>query len=485
MTSGDLVTGPFAGGTAGSAWDFDGTDDEAEASGNIFAGPPSEIAISWWSYSDVVRKQSFFGLGGFLSALPVTWDGNGAVRMYSNNSAERWVSGNGEVVAAAWQKFSFNYSTSRANYWEGYKDGALMTPVSNNAGAISTTGSVPTFSKQGLNFGFTGFDGKLADGRIRGSEHSADWVSTEYNNQSSPSTFYTASGVSGGSTTITGSGVVQAQSSTVSGTGEREVTGSGSPQAEAATVSGTGAREITTSGSVATGESTVSGTVDTFSPFAAALTAEDSSVSGTAERVVTGSGTVTADPAETAGTAARVSTSSGALEAGASDITANIGINIVAGTVTSSGSLSAGVSSTPSSEADRVVTSAGTPASGQASASGAASRVLIASGGLEAGDSEASGSTGNAGNISATGVLSSGDSSVSGAGSRGVNASGGLSSDNSEIGSTILRTVVVDIGTLSANDSRIGAIIALNGEIASRGGTKSIGISTGRPWHAA
>jgi len=77
--------------------------------------------------------------------------------------------------------------------------------------SYSDTSSTPVNGRlvigDAANLGRDGLDGQLSELRIRISALSDDWIATEYNNQSSPSTFYTASAVS--TSTITGSGVVQ------------------------------------------------------------------------------------------------------------------------------------------------------------------------------------------------------------------------------------------------------------------------------------
>jgi hypothetical protein len=91
---------------------------------------------------------------------------------------------------------------------------------------ISTAVSVEEWDTDALNTfeigGASGFvssnwDGQIAELRVYSGVLSQDWISTEYDNQSSPSTFYTVSAVGGGGATVTpyGSHLISRQFATI------------------------------------------------------------------------------------------------------------------------------------------------------------------------------------------------------------------------------------------------------------------------------
>jgi len=65
-----------------------------------------------------------------------------------------------------------------------------------------STSSTLSFGTRPSNLGTLNFDGILSESRLRDDELSATWISTEYNNQNSPSTFYTVTAVSSSTTSI-------------------------------------------------------------------------------------------------------------------------------------------------------------------------------------------------------------------------------------------------------------------------------------------
>ena len=69
-----------------------------------------------------------------------------------------------------------------------YVDGVLQT--SSGSGSINTTGASLALGTIPGALGIGNFQGSLDEVRVSSIDRSADWVATEYNNQSSPSTFY-------------------------------------------------------------------------------------------------------------------------------------------------------------------------------------------------------------------------------------------------------------------------------------------------------
>ena len=74
--------------------------------------------------------------------------------------------------------------TWKANDSQLYLDGVDKTSDS----TVNITDSTPTAHHAAYNTGY--FNGPLDEVRISNTSRSADWVTTEYKNQSAPSTFY-------------------------------------------------------------------------------------------------------------------------------------------------------------------------------------------------------------------------------------------------------------------------------------------------------
>ena len=74
-----------------------------------------------------------------------------------------------------------------------YVDGVSVASGTDTAGAgfpFNTGASGPYFGDESTNTGIPNFNGSVDEARISFTNRSADWITTEYNNQSSPGTFY-------------------------------------------------------------------------------------------------------------------------------------------------------------------------------------------------------------------------------------------------------------------------------------------------------
>src|SRR3989344_3606321 len=84
----------------------------------------------------------------------------------------------------------YDSSQLQASRWRIYINGTDQTNTSdtNSSGTIDTIGTTQTEIAEGN--GDLNFNGKIDEVKFSNSLRSADWIATEYNNQSSPSTFY-------------------------------------------------------------------------------------------------------------------------------------------------------------------------------------------------------------------------------------------------------------------------------------------------------
>jgi YD repeat-containing protein len=207
------TTGEIGGGAS-----FNGTSAVLSLSSDPVTSTP--LTISAW-------VNSTSGTGVFLSTLCDSgcsiWNGfylsaGASATEVSNNSFN---SSSGSASSNAWHYVVgvFASSTSRTVYIDG-------VPSTTN-----TANSTPAYTPNSLYIGAARhdgttdnyFSGKVDEPRISSAARSADWITTEYNNQSSPSTFYSidstadsgAPGITSLSPTTGGSGT----SITVSGAG--------------------------------------------------------------------------------------------------------------------------------------------------------------------------------------------------------------------------------------------------------------------------
>lgn len=142
--------------------------------------------------------------------------------------------------------------------------------------------------------------------------------------------------IEGGVAPITGTGVLDSQSATMSGTAERELTSTGALVSQSATMSGTAERELTGSGSLISQSSTMAGTATVGNAVtgSGALASQSSTMSGTAEIEKTSSGSLVSQSATMSGTAEVTKTGSGSLISQSATMSGTAEI-----TKTSSGSL--------------------------------------------------------------------------------------------------------------------------------------------------
>lgn len=192
MASGDLVAGQMEQGI-----DFDGTDDLIDHGSGSDFDITGDISIQRWAYHHSVSgdghrigKTAAWLIGIRSNKLEIlVW--STAVNVNNRNA-----SGGTTLSTNTWYKEDGVYDGSNLiTYIDGSQD---------RSG--SDTGSLATNSNsfvQGDASGGAKFDGVMDEIRIRASALSANWLSTEYNNQNSASTFYSTSDEqTGGAVTV-------------------------------------------------------------------------------------------------------------------------------------------------------------------------------------------------------------------------------------------------------------------------------------------
>jgi hypothetical protein len=184
MTSGDLVTGQIDGAT-----DFDGVNDTIIA-GNL--GSMSSFTVSFWEKSISGYPAFMDGADNFNNGFHLWGESNSPGALFA-----RVGDGSNAVnLSASGLNWKNSYGHNIVLVINGnddiqslYFDGVLRNSVS----ISSVTGTI-NLSNIKLGYGVGNslfFTGSLDEVRISNTARSAEWVSTEYNNQSNPSEFYT------------------------------------------------------------------------------------------------------------------------------------------------------------------------------------------------------------------------------------------------------------------------------------------------------
>jgi hypothetical protein len=178
MTSGDLVSA-----TVGNGIEWDGSDDAADMGFKISS---ANGTIEYWAKGGLTANDQIMGQNassdGFTGVGIQIFGGQPTLRIGSGGAAK--------VQAAAtlntWEQFAWTWSASAT---EAFK----------NASSVDTsTGGSPTSNTQNFflaAFNYSGgtvfeWDGILDEVRISATVRSDGWISTSYNNQNSPATFY-------------------------------------------------------------------------------------------------------------------------------------------------------------------------------------------------------------------------------------------------------------------------------------------------------
>lgn len=143
---------------------------------------PALFTVEAWIY-----PTSSGHIGGYFAgnpnALELRQQGSNHLEMLKESTASMGVS-TGTLTMSAWNHAVINYNSPAMSF---YIAGA----------AAGTASNAQTFTSTGYYIGAAGnsefFIGSIVEVRLSNSIRSADWITTSYNNQNSPSTFYSVS----------------------------------------------------------------------------------------------------------------------------------------------------------------------------------------------------------------------------------------------------------------------------------------------------
>jgi hypothetical protein len=190
MTSSDKVAGQIGNGT-----DFDGSDDYiSTADTSALSFTTLQTVCAWINMVDATpaNQMTIIGKGDLASSLEIN------LSVETNGKIRYWNSSDGTTT----QGLAYSSNTLGDNTWHqacsiynGSNYTVYLDAVAGTANAAS--GSIYD-SSEALNIGRYNasgweFDGKIDQVTVSNVARTAAWIVTEYNNQNSPSTFYSVS----------------------------------------------------------------------------------------------------------------------------------------------------------------------------------------------------------------------------------------------------------------------------------------------------
>jgi len=197
MTSGDVITGAFGGGTKGTAMSFDGDDFLDTNDGSALLPGTSDNTLTMWfkypSTASSVIYGSYRSSDGMSQQLSIFSGKMGDYYRSSAGSYKTRVSAT-TINSGTWYKIKTNwdYSAKTINiYLNGSLDQAGGYLY--NAGTVGNiTSTLDTYiGKRNLNGGVDAIAVIEDEVRIKkNSLDSAEWEETEYNNQNDEATFW-------------------------------------------------------------------------------------------------------------------------------------------------------------------------------------------------------------------------------------------------------------------------------------------------------
>jgi hypothetical protein len=180
---------------------FNGSNQDVESSSFPWTGT-SAVTVSFWNYvtSGEVQNSFAFTVGNSATTDPhrfsvaAPWGSSDIIWDYGINATGTGrVSANYTSYLGAWTYVTLVSTGSGNTYQAIYLNGAVAASASSSASSTVTgdliVGAYPYANQYGPPY----HNGSMDEFRISSVVRSASWILAEYNNQSSPSTFATAS----------------------------------------------------------------------------------------------------------------------------------------------------------------------------------------------------------------------------------------------------------------------------------------------------
>jgi len=189
------VSGGGATGQIGVATDFDGNDDRISVESDGSLSPTPSFTFQSWVNADDVSGSG--GDGNTIGTVDDTTSGSengwfmriddGEISFWVESDPNRFSLKTGTINTHTWYLVHGLFDTNESNEQKVYIDGSLSGEQSASYSESTTDLQIGSHANETQQF----LNGTVDEVRISGTPLSASWISTEYNNQSSPSTFWT------------------------------------------------------------------------------------------------------------------------------------------------------------------------------------------------------------------------------------------------------------------------------------------------------
>jgi biopolymer transport protein ExbB len=188
--NGSMVAGDLVAGKIGNAIDFDGSNDYIDCGADPSLDPNLDITVSAWIYSRAASGHIINRGGGWSDPGYSLFHLSNNIRIELQRSGEKDIVDN-SISINAWHYVALTYQYSTGTI-RCYIDGIEQSNTGNHTGPMGLPVENLNIGRKQKN-GFY-FNGIIDEGRVIHAFRNSDWITTEYNNQNSPSTFYTMSG---------------------------------------------------------------------------------------------------------------------------------------------------------------------------------------------------------------------------------------------------------------------------------------------------
>lgn len=192
--------GYTASGKLGRANSTNGTNQRFDSSGAMSLTNSGVYSWTLWAKSTNVNSYIFDHCSptGGNTRYMCYYDTTNKITTYFNGGAVS--SANNSISANTWHKITLVKTGANSTPGRFYLNGAHI----GNANSSTAGSATAKLSTNGSVDGGSWFNGNQDEVRVRTSEPAATWESTEYNNQNSPSTFYSVGDEAGGGVTVSG-----------------------------------------------------------------------------------------------------------------------------------------------------------------------------------------------------------------------------------------------------------------------------------------
>jgi hypothetical protein len=173
---------------------FDGTGDYIQVPHNSSLNVTSEFTMEAWVYlANSSNNQKIVGKTPIGSGYLLAVQNGGLYPEIWNSQGTNYTFTSGSISSSQWTHLAVTWTTN--GNMIGYTNGSQVNSISAGSYDIGTNSNVLRIGATPWNNPPTQFfvNGTIDELRISSTARSACWIETEYNNQSSPSTFYSIS----------------------------------------------------------------------------------------------------------------------------------------------------------------------------------------------------------------------------------------------------------------------------------------------------